>query len=92
MKEVLDYAQEHADEILRTLRDMVEPESFSSGKGGQKPNWPLWPAFPCWTAGVEWERPCRPRAHLGSGFAPEDGVAGFPVGWGVDSRSDVGLQ
>ena len=34
MKELLDYSQEHADEILTTLRDMVELESFSSDKAG----------------------------------------------------------
>ena len=34
MKELLDYAQDHADEILATLREMVELESFSADKDG----------------------------------------------------------
>jgi ferritin len=34
MKELLDYADEHADEILATLREMVELESFTADKGG----------------------------------------------------------
>ena len=34
MKELLDYTQDHAGEILATLREMVEMESFSADKGG----------------------------------------------------------
>ena len=34
MKELLDYADEHADEILATLREMVEIESFTADKSG----------------------------------------------------------